>query len=72
MEIYVRRKKQKIKKRMPTSSIKYLLRIWDECRTFVLEWHTNQAERSRVRNQYKSNAICFSQPEKREKENTLE
>ncbi|GFU81503.1 uncharacterized protein TNCV_4926341 [Trichonephila clavipes] len=59
---------------MPTSAIKDLLKKWESVRTMVLEWHTNQADVSRVGNLYNDNAINYFRKilKKREKQSTLD
>ncbi|GFW53822.1 uncharacterized protein TNCV_3939161 [Trichonephila clavipes] len=44
---------------MPTSSIKDLLKKWEDVRAMVLEWHPNQADVSRVGDLYNHNAINY-------------
>ncbi|GFW86648.1 uncharacterized protein TNCV_4334321 [Trichonephila clavipes] len=42
---------------MPTCTIKDVLKKWEAVRAMVLEWHSNQADVSRVRDLYHDNAI---------------
>ncbi|GFT29258.1 uncharacterized protein TNCV_3588391 [Trichonephila clavipes] len=44
---------------MPTSSIKDLLKKWEDVRAMVLERHPNQADVSRVGDLYNQNAINY-------------
>ncbi|GFS98582.1 uncharacterized protein TNCV_2987141 [Trichonephila clavipes] len=44
---------------MPTSVIKDLLKKWADVRAMVLEWHSNQADLSRVVDLYNDNAINY-------------
>ncbi|GFX75452.1 uncharacterized protein TNCV_2547231 [Trichonephila clavipes] len=57
---------------MPTSAIKDLLKKWKDSRTMVLEWHSNQADVSRVGDHYYDNAINYFRKilKKREKQST--
>ncbi|GFW13867.1 uncharacterized protein TNCV_2097481 [Trichonephila clavipes] len=57
---------------MPTSAIKDLLKKWEAVRAMVLEWHTNQADVSRVGDLYNDNAINYFRKilKKREKQST--
>ncbi|GFT39161.1 hypothetical protein TNCV_3686651 [Trichonephila clavipes] len=52
---------------MPTSAFKDLLKKWEAVRAMVLEWHSNQADVSRVGDLYNDNAIKLL-PENPEKE----
>ncbi|GFW40464.1 uncharacterized protein TNCV_1020211 [Trichonephila clavipes] len=58
---------------MPTFAIKELLKKWEAVRAMVLEWHTNQADVSRVGDLYNDNAINYFRKilKKREKQSTL-
>ncbi|GFT94990.1 uncharacterized protein TNCV_1472761 [Trichonephila clavipes] len=44
---------------MPTSAIKDLLKKWADVRAMVLEWHSNQADVSRVGDLYNDNAFNY-------------
>ncbi|GFT82096.1 uncharacterized protein TNCV_3910271 [Trichonephila clavipes] len=59
---------------MPTSAIKDLLKKWEAVRAMVLEWHSNQADVSRVGDLYNDNAINYFRKilKKREKQSTLD
>ncbi|GFW01427.1 uncharacterized protein TNCV_5030771 [Trichonephila clavipes] len=59
---------------MPTSAIKDLLKKWEAVRAMVLEWHSNQADVSRVGDLCKDNAINYFRKilKKREKLSTLD
>ncbi|GFY31234.1 uncharacterized protein TNCV_751971 [Trichonephila clavipes] len=59
---------------MPTSAIKDLLKKWTDVRAMVLEWHSNQADVSRVGDLYDNNAINYFWKilKKREKQSTLD
>ncbi|GFS73983.1 uncharacterized protein TNCV_108591 [Trichonephila clavipes] len=58
---------------MPTSTVKDLLKKWGDVRAMVLEWHSNQADVSRVADLYNDNAINYFRKilKKREKQSTL-
>ncbi|GFU45763.1 uncharacterized protein TNCV_4183381 [Trichonephila clavipes] len=56
---------------MPTSSIKDLLKKWEDVRAMVLEWHPNQADVNRVGDPYNHNAINYFL-KKIEKQSTLD
>ncbi|GFW28943.1 uncharacterized protein TNCV_202661 [Trichonephila clavipes] len=45
---------------MPTSSIKDLLKKWEDVRAMVLEWHPNQADVSRVGDLYNDNMLLIT------------
>ncbi|GFV38069.1 uncharacterized protein TNCV_872761 [Trichonephila clavipes] len=57
---------------MPTFAIKDLLKKWADVRAMVLEWHSNQADVSRVGDLYNNNAINYFWKilKKREKQST--
>ncbi|GFV58771.1 uncharacterized protein TNCV_3731091 [Trichonephila clavipes] len=59
---------------MSTSAIKDLLKKWADVRAIVLEWHSNQADVSRVGDLYNNNAINYFWKilKKREKQSTLD
>ncbi|GFX57488.1 uncharacterized protein TNCV_3051391 [Trichonephila clavipes] len=59
---------------MPTSAIKDLLKKWAAVKAMVLEWHTNQADVSRVGDLYNDNVINYFRKilKKREKQSTLD
>ncbi|GFW43088.1 uncharacterized protein TNCV_1474831 [Trichonephila clavipes] len=59
---------------MPTSAIQDLLKKWADVRVTVLEWHSNQADVSRVGDLYNNNAINYfwKSLKRREKQSTLE
>ncbi|GFU16039.1 uncharacterized protein TNCV_1300011 [Trichonephila clavipes] len=44
---------------LPTSTIKDLLKKWEDVRAMVLEWHPNQADVSRFGDLYNNNAINY-------------
>ncbi|GFX26042.1 uncharacterized protein TNCV_2273821 [Trichonephila clavipes] len=45
---------------MSTSSIKDLLKKWEDVRAMVLEWHANQADVSRVGDLYNHNMLLIT------------
>ncbi|GFU51398.1 collagen alpha-1(XV) chain [Trichonephila clavipes] len=55
---------------MPTSAIKDLLKKWVDVREMILEWHSNQADVSRVGDLYNYNTINYFRKilKKREKQ----
>ncbi|GFV94975.1 uncharacterized protein TNCV_1029731 [Trichonephila clavipes] len=59
---------------MPTSAIKDLLKKWEDVRAMVLEWHSNQADISRVGDLYYDYAINYFWKilKKIEKQSTLD
>ncbi|GFV76080.1 uncharacterized protein TNCV_4671691 [Trichonephila clavipes] len=59
---------------MPTSATKDLLKMWEDVRAMVLEWHPNQADVSKVGDLYNDNAINYFRKilKKREKQTTLD
>ncbi|GFY29649.1 uncharacterized protein TNCV_1812291 [Trichonephila clavipes] len=59
---------------MPTSPIKDLLKKGEAVRAMVLEWHSYQADVSRVGDLYNDNAINYFRKilKKREKQSTLD
>ncbi|GFV69654.1 uncharacterized protein TNCV_4507691 [Trichonephila clavipes] len=59
---------------MQTSASEDLFKKWDAVRAMVLEWHSNQADVSRVGDPYNDNAINYFRKilKKREKQSTLD
>ncbi|GFW34974.1 uncharacterized protein TNCV_979121 [Trichonephila clavipes] len=59
---------------IPTSAIKEVFKKWDTVRAMILEWHSNQADVSRVEDLYNDNAINYFRKilKKREKQSTLD